>query len=323
MSPAAGAERAGLVPPDMSSTAITPPPEEHLVDWAELEQIELVVRTRMKEHTAGVHASVFHGDGFDYVGLRDWQPGDRPAVIDWAQSSITNFSPLVTREFEPDRTASITIVADISRSTRCGTGGTSIARVIARAVATLALAGTFFQDRVGLATFDGAAWTLRLRPRVGRAHALHCLEAYQTDVRAAVGLTGPPRRRRGLAALLRRQSVVPVISDFLFEDAVARIDELAQVASVHDVFVVMVDATFAFALPPLSSGWIEVADADTGRTRLLSAREAARLGEDVREWQDRVAHAAERRGLEVVTLAPGQEYSALADFLGKRRLRTR
>ena len=42
----------------------------------------------------------------------EWEPGDRMSSIDWAQSSMTNFSPLITRDFEQDSNATIVAVAD-------------------------------------------------------------------------------------------------------------------------------------------------------------------------------------------------------------------
>ena len=156
--------------------------EEALIDWAELEHIELVVLKRMKEYAVGAHSSVFHGEGFDFMGLRDWQPGDRPTDIDWAQSTLTNFSPMVTREFEQQSTASMMIVADTSRSTRCGVNGVPIAKVVASSVAALSLAGAFFQDQVGLITIDGSTRLMSVRQRVGKNHAIHCVEAYQAAV---------------------------------------------------------------------------------------------------------------------------------------------
>ena len=316
------------------TTAVAAPP---LVEPEELQKIELVVRTRMKEHTAGGHASVFHGDGFNFVGLRDWQPGDRPSAIDWAQSTITNFSPLVTREFEKDSTASVMLVADASRSTQCGLGRHVIARVIGRAVATLGLAAAFSQDQVGLMTFDGRRTHTSVRPQVGRAHALHCLDTYQTAVTSNQAPSSRPadqpdtRRQRGPASvkrsgmfsMLRRTSFVPVISDFLFEDAPAFLDELAELGSLHDVVLVMVDSGFAFELPSVSAGWMEVRDAETERTRILSAREIRLLGDRAREFQRSTTQAAEKRGLEVVTLQVDQEHRALADFLAGRRARKR
>src|ERR1700680_4455136 len=117
--------------------------DDPLVNLSELSEIELLILKRMREFTIGDHRSVFHGTGFDFVGLRDWQPGDRLAQVDWAQSTLTNFSPLVVREFEQPSTAAVVAVADASLSTRCGTGGIPIAAAIARAIATIGMSTVF------------------------------------------------------------------------------------------------------------------------------------------------------------------------------------
>ena len=67
----------------------------------------------------GEHRSLFHGNGFDFVGLRNWEAGDRFEHIDWAQSSLTNFSPLVIRDFEQPSTAGVGRRRPLT-STRCG-----------------------------------------------------------------------------------------------------------------------------------------------------------------------------------------------------------
>ena len=48
---------------------------EPLVNLREIAEIELFIMKRMKEFTLGDHASVFKGNGFNFVGVRDWQPG--------------------------------------------------------------------------------------------------------------------------------------------------------------------------------------------------------------------------------------------------------
>ena len=77
--------------------------------------------------------------------------------------------------------APIVIAADVSRSTRCGARGEPIARVIARAVATFAMAAAFSQDRAELLTFDRDTRCIAVRPRVGKNHAIHCIEAYDVE----------------------------------------------------------------------------------------------------------------------------------------------
>ena len=153
------------------------------INLQEIAEIELFILKRMKEFTLGDHASVFKGSGFNFVGIRDWQPGDRMSNIDWAQSSLNNFSPLITREFEQDSNAAIVAVADASLSTRCGIEGDLIATAIARAVAAAGLSATFFQDRFGVVIFnDHFEQVAAARPRIGRSHLLYCIDLYRQSV---------------------------------------------------------------------------------------------------------------------------------------------
>ena len=290
-----------------------------LVNLADLKKIELIVLKRMRDYAAGTHPSVFQGLGFDFVGLRDWQPGDRPSY--WPQSTLTNFSPLVSREFEEDSAASMVIVADTSLSTRFGAGNMSIAKVVARSVATLGLAGAFLQNRVGLVTLHQHNRRLAVRPRAGKHHAIHCIETYQKEVFATEH--NHADTPASLIGLLRHRSLVPVISDFLLPDASNMIQELGQLGTVHDVFLVLIDCTFVYKLPTLSAGWVETYDVETQQTRLLSARELDRLAQEINEWQDAVIELATDTGLEVVRVKPDNEHEALANFLAQRRVRRR
>ena len=293
---------------------------EPLVSWEEIQDIELVVLRRMKEFAMGAHPSVFHESGFDLVGLRDWQPGDPPSAIDWPQSTLTNFSPLLTREFEQESTAPVVIIADTSLSTRCGVNGTPIAKVIARTVATLGLAAAFLQDLVGLVTIDGNSRRLVVRPRAGRNHALQCVEAYQK----VVCDQGPEKvagRSESLAGVVHQRSVIPVVSDFLIDDPEPLIDELVEFNTRHDLFVVVINSAFAFELPSVSDGWVKGYDIETGRSRVLSTSEVDMLGDRVRESQDATARRAREAGLDVARIDPGDEHGGLAEFLRSRRRR--
>src|SRR5688572_16317978 len=127
---------------------------EPLVNLSDITEIELVILKRMREVTIGDHRSRSQGAGFDFTGLRDWQAGDRFSSIDWGQSSLTNFSPLIVREFEQPSNATVVAVADRSLSMRCGVNGIPIAAAVARAIATIGMSAVFFQDQFGLVTFN-------------------------------------------------------------------------------------------------------------------------------------------------------------------------
>src|SRR5918999_6319159 len=112
---------------------------EPLINLSEITEIELLILKRMREFTIGEHASMFHGAGFDFTGLRDWQAGDRFEAIDWPQSSLTNFNPLIVRQFDQPSTSSVLVVADRSSSTQCAADGVTLAKVVARAIATIGM----------------------------------------------------------------------------------------------------------------------------------------------------------------------------------------
>ena len=304
---------------------------EPLINLSEITEVELLILKRMREFTIGEHSSLFHGTGFDFVGLRDWQAGDRFEAIDWAQSSLTNFSPLIVREFEQPTTSGVLIVADRSASTRCGVGaggekaGFQIATLIARAIATIGMSAVFFQDSIGLITFDEGFRDLSaVRPRIGKGQVIHCLEAYQhghglQDLRHTGNLSAT------LSGFSRKTSMMPVISDFLFDEAGAFVRELSQVDNVHDVFIMMVDASFAFDMPKVSAGWIEVFDVETGKTRMMSRGELSRQSERVRAWQDDLTRQAKQVDLDVIRLGIDQVKFdvALVEWVAERRLRRR
>lgn len=297
--------------------------DDPLVNLSELSEIELLILKRMREFTIGDHRSVFHGSGFDFVGLRDWQPGDRLASIDWPQSTITNFSPLVVRDFDQPSTAGVMVVADASPSTRCGIDGVPIAATIARAIGTIGISAVFFQDTFGLITFDaGFTHLAAVRPRIGKNQVIHCLDAYQhqrglQDVKEADSLS------TRIAGVIRKPSLVPVISDFLFDEAQAVIEELTELNSTHDVVLVLVDAAFAYDMPAVSSGWVEAFDVETGRSRVMSRRSLRALGAHAREWQDEVQQMAKAADLDLLRFGLDEVASAIAlsEFVAERRLR--
>jgi uncharacterized protein (DUF58 family) len=294
-----------------------------LVNLSEVDEIELFIRKWMKEFTLGDHASVFKGPGFNFVGLREWEPGDRTSSIDWAQSSLTNFSPMIMREFDQHSTATIIAVADASPSTRCGANGVPVAAAIARSVASVGLSAVLFQDMFGMITFDADFHQLAAaRPRVGKPHVIHCLDLYErqdavekpaiaTDVTTTI------------ESHLRKTSFVPVISDFLFVDAPRVLRELSLLNALHDVFLVMVDVRFAYQLPDVSAGWVETYDIETGQTRVVSRRELARLAERVEEWQGQITATARDLDLDLVRVGGDrwQMQHALVEFFAERRLR--
>ena len=65
-----------------------------------------------------------------------------------------------------------------------------------------------------------------MRPKIGRSHVIYCVDLYQQ--RRAIDLPGGPRDVvTAIEGQLRRSSLVPVISDFLFANAGRVVRELS------------------------------------------------------------------------------------------------
>ena len=294
-----------------------------LVNLSDIDEIELLILKRMREFTMGDHRSVFHGIGYDLVGLREWLPGDRLSQIDWPQSSLTNYSPLVVREFEQPSTAPVVVVADASLSTRCGMDGVPIAAAIARAIGMIGMSAVFFQDMFGIITFDaGFRHFGAVRPRIGKNHVIHCLDAYEygqhlQDLKRADTISGT------IAGFMRKTSLIPVISDFLFDNRDEVLRELVDLNSMHDVFLVLIDSAYAFEMPPAPSGWVETFDVETGQARVLSRGMLRTLADKTRAWQDEVERRAKDAGLDVLRIGISELQTGIAvsEFIAERRLR--
>ena len=101
--------------------------------------------------------------------------------------------------------------------------------------------------------------------------------------------------------------------------------ELALLNSTHDVFLVLIDSAFAFELPAMSAGWIEVWTSRPAGPGHLAARRRRQLAGRVREWQDEVEATARDLDLDVVRIGLDRAQSdiALGEFVAERRLRKR
>ncbi len=126
-----------------------------------------------------------------------------------------------------------------------------------------------------------------------------------------------------LAGMMRKTSMVPVISDFLFDNAGEVMKELSLLNAMHDVFIVLVDSAFAFEMPSISAGWIEAFDVETGKSNVMSRGALRSLSARTRQWQDDVARMAKASDLDVLRIGVDELQTAIAlsEFIAERRLR--
>ncbi|HEU4697981.1 MAG TPA: DUF58 domain-containing protein [Gemmatimonadales bacterium] len=243
----------------------------------QVKAIELRTRGLVTSLFAGEYRSVFRGQGMEFAEVRAYEPGDDFRAIDWNVSARLA-SPYV-KTFTEERELTVMLLVDQSGSTRFGKPVTKGALAV-EVGAVLALAAAHHNDRVGALLFTDRVERV-IPPAKGRRHALRVIRdliAFQpagrtTDLGASLQYA---------TRLLRHRSIVVVLSDFL---ATGWERPLRRLAARHDVVAVVVDDPREHALP--DAGWVEMADAETGRRVLVDTGNRA-----VRE---RLARLAERR----------------------------
>ena len=244
---------------------------------AQVKGIELRTRGLVTSLFAGEYRSVFRGQGMEFAEVRAYEPGDDFRAIDWNVSARLA-SPYV-KTFTEERELTLMLVVDQSGSTRFGEPVTKGALAI-EIGAVLALAAAHHNDRVGALLFADEVERV-IPPAKGRRHALRV-------IRDLVAFA-PAGRHTNLGAslsyasrLLRHRAIVAVLSDFLADGWEK---PLRRLAARHEVVAIVIEDPRELDLP--ESGWVEMADAETGRRVLVDTG-----SRDVRE---RMRALAERR----------------------------
>ena len=285
---------------------------------ARIRAIEIRTRRLTASLLGGEYRSVFRGAGIEFAEAREYVDGDDVRMIDWNVTARMG-TPWV-KQFVEERDLSVMCIVDRSASARVGTPERGRFGAAAELVALLAFAATQNGDRAGLLTFSDAP-DVYLKPERGTRHALRLVR----DVLAAEPAFG--RRTRIADALdylgrvVRRRSVVFVISDFLdtgYEEA------LRGLARRHEVVALALVDPVDGALPDL--GMVAVADAETGERLWVDtgdARVRARYAEAAAARAEARHRAIASCGVEEITIPiTGDVIAPLAAYF-RRRAQTR
>ncbi|MDR3312720.1 MAG: DUF58 domain-containing protein [Spirochaetaceae bacterium] len=234
-------------------------------------RLRLAARTVAISMKTGSFRSLYRAQGIDFAGVREYLAGDDVRSIDWNVTARLD-KPFV-KLYEEERELAVFLVIDCSRSMfTCGHRQTAF-----EAAALLALAAEQTHGAVGALLFDGEVKSALL-PKPGQAMTI----LSRLDDEAAVPEERPAGTAlgtaiRGAAKLLKKRSLVFVISDFraaLWEKP------LQVLALKHDVAAIRITAPLDAELPPV--GLLPLVDPETGERRLLPiSRPAFR-----RAWQE-------------------------------------
>jgi len=236
----------------------------------EVRRIEITTRHLVRDIVAGEYTSAFRGRGVEFAEVREYQPGDDVRTIDWNVTARLG-SAYVKRYLE-ERELTVGFVVDFSASKRFGSRRRTKGELATEVCAVLALAAAGNNDRVGALFFTDRVEQM-IPARKGRRHVLRIISDLLSFQPAGTGtdLTGALTY---LESVLRRRSVLFVVSDFMTSGYRSALGRLARK---HDVVAVQLvdprerelpDAGLMTLRDPESGAWRYV---DTGSEAVRSA----------------------------------------------------
>jgi uncharacterized protein (DUF58 family) len=241
-----------------------------------LQRLEWTVIRRLDGLLHGDYRTLFRGFGLDLADLREYQFNDDVRRIDWNVTARMQ-TPYV-REYHEDREVSAWFLVDLSGSIGFGSGAQTKHMLTVDFVAVMARLLSGHGNAVGAMCY-GQRVDQVLAARTGRRHVLHLMQQLQARGQplsaSRQGARSPQPRGTGTATdlgellraaakLIKRRSLVFVVSDFISEPGWA--SALSQLSQRHEVVAIRIHDPLESRLPDL--GLVTIEDAETGEQRV-------------------------------------------------------
>jgi uncharacterized protein (DUF58 family) len=290
---------------------------EHVM--RELRYIEVVTARRVRNMRLGAYTSPQRGAGFDFNEHQPYREGDDVRRIDWNVTARLN-APFV-RHMHADRELNAMIAIDVSRSMELGAAHRSKKELMTLITGSLLFSALSDHINVGFLAFADRVLEYQ-PPRRTRAAAWTILERCWA-LAPARGTTALAPAVRYLVSVLKRTSVVFLVSDFITDEDIFAGHDLTMLAARHDVIaVVPQDATEA-SLPP-GRGYVQVRDLESGRRAMVTLSPGTRrdFADQMRRRRDALAQAFYRVPMDHVFVpTDGSPAEALMELFAARMAR--
>jgi uncharacterized protein (DUF58 family) len=216
-----------------------------------------MLRKIANNHLQGDYQSIFKGAGLEFDDLRPYQYGDDIRTIEWKVSAKGHGTFVKT--FKEDKDQSVYFLVDISGSQDIGSNERKKIDTGKEIAGVLTLAAVHEGSQVGLVSFSDQKERI-IVPGKGPRQAVKIIKGLfsyenkskKTDLNAMFSFC---------LNLIKKRSIVIIISDFIDENYQAPLKSLA---NKHDLVVIQLTDPLESALPSL--GIIPVYDKEEGKT---------------------------------------------------------
>jgi uncharacterized protein (DUF58 family) len=265
------------------------------------------------EAMAGNYTSAFKGTGMEFEEVREYVPGDDVRAIDWNVTARMQ-APFI-KVHKEERELTLMLMIDVSPSQRFAGKGRKKNELTVEMAAVLAFLATRNNDKVGVIAFSDHVEHY-IPPKKGRGHIWNIIRSVltiegtgrRTDIGCALDF---------MARMSKRRTTCFLISDFYSEEYER---SMAIAARRHDLIAVR-------TVDPLEeryaeAGYVELEDAETGRTMIVDARSKRfqQLFPDLqRRSEEERVRRLRRLGVDSFTLrSDGSVVDPLIRFLAER-----
>lgn len=252
---------------------------EHLAH--ELRYIELRAARRTRSLRVGGYTSPLRGEGFEFDQHSPYRAGDDVRQIDW--NATARLGVPFLRQTRSERELHMVLAGDLSRSMEFGSTRRSKHEALVLTTGSLLFSALADQISSGVLGFTDRIldWTAPVTDKPTAWAALTHLWAIKgsgkrTLLRPAV---------QHLLRMLKRTTLVVIVSDFLTGDDLTSFPELAMLGARHDVVAVVLEDPAEIMLPG-GAGYVHLRDVES------DAEITVGLNHDVRR---RYAESVERR----------------------------
>ncbi|PKQ70164.1 DUF58 domain-containing protein [Raineya orbicola] len=223
---------------------------------SKLRKYEIQIRKAVNTYMQGDFHSIFKGSGLEFSDVRDYLYGDDVRRIDWNVSA--KGQGIFVKEFQEEKEQTVFFVLDVSASQEIGFQKNKL-NLAYEIAGVLALSAAKEKNDIGLICFSSQKERY-MKPQKGEKYAYEMIfnlfklkpQSTQTDLAQMIIYT---------LQMLKRKSVVILISDFIGENYEHHLKALAQK---HDLVMLQLFDKQEIRLPAM--GIIPVWDKESKRT---------------------------------------------------------
>lgn len=267
-----------------------------------LRQYDIRIRKAITAQMQGDFHSVFKGSGLEFDDVREYQYGDDVRAIDWNVSAKGHGTFVKT--FKEEKEQTVFFLLDISASQEIGVKGHQKIDVTKEICGVLALSAVRESSQVGVLAFSDQK-EIYIPPGKGMPHAYHIInrifkheaQSKQTNLNKMLAFA---------LSMIKRRSVIIMISDFIDENYEKNLKAMAQL---HDLVVIHLSDKRESEIPSL--GIVPLYDKETGKTIWVNSSSGG-FGQNITQYffenKDKLMHWCRKHQANYLQLDTNQEY---------------